>query len=264
MAKEKGKNPTGVRTVFFDMNNTMIDPERSFEQCFTNILIDFTGRWDSDDPDAVPEKAVAQYMEEWNKRKDKLQISRTGTTDKEKDKTLEVRKACLKAALKHYPFAVNDTFVQSFFRELKKQQRQHAVLFPDAAETIRELAKTYQLGIISNGSREVQEEMVRRFGLSEELPRERIFTSIKGEYRKPDSEIFKQALKETATPASQAVMVGDSWSNDIVGALKCGMQAVWVSRSAGKKITQRKVGKSKVSVIRQLKELSSLLPAPPQ
>ncbi len=246
--------PPAVRTIFLDMNNTMIDPERSFEQCFKNILIDFTGRWESDDQEATPKKAVEMYLTEWNKRKIKIkpQSSSSGAA------VMELRKGCLKAALKHYPFAINDSFVHSFFREMKKQQRQHAVLFPHTADTIRELAKQHQLGIISNGNKDVQEEMIHRFGLSAELPRERIFTSKKGEYRKPDSAIFLQALKGTATEPSQAAMVGDSWTNDIVGALKCGMRAIWLNKHNPKKITQRKVGKHKIIIIRQFQQLGDL------
>lgn len=241
--------PQTVRTLFFDMNNTMIDPEQSFERCFTNILSDFTGRWEPDDPAATPDKAVQLYLSEWNKRKSK------GGAD-----TFELRKQCLKAALRHYPFAVNDAFVHSFFREMKKQQRQHAVLFPHAAETVRALAKHYQLAVISNGNRDVQHGMITRFGLSGELPMERIFTSKKGEYRKPDPAIFLHALKNTSTPPSEAVMIGDSWTNDIAGALKCGMHAVWINRNSGKKITGRKIGKQKVTVIRHIQELRDVLP----
>lgn len=247
--------PPSVRTLFFDMNNTLIDPERSFDHCFTNILIDFTGRWEPDDPEAAPGKAVSLYLAEWNKhkRKFKPQSNNSGSA------ISELRKICLKTALKHYPFAVNDTFVQSFFREMKKQQRQHAVLFPNTAETVRELAKHYQLGIISNGSRDVQHGMIGRFGLSGELPKERIFTSKKGEYRKPDPAIFLHALKSTSTSPPEAVMVGDSWTNDIAGALKCGMNAIWINRLSDKKTTQRKVGKLKVIVIGQFQQLRDVL-----
>ncbi|MDF2671681.1 MAG: phosphatase-like protein [Paenibacillus sp.] len=252
---KKSLIPSTVRTIFLDMNNTMIDPERSFDQCFRNILVDFTGRWESDEQEATPEKAVELYLAEWQKRKKKIKPSSSGSPNAAIN---EIRKMCLKASLKHYPFAVNDAFVQSFFREMKKQQRQYAVLFPHTAETVRELAKHYQLGIISNGSKDVQEEMIERFGLSAELPRERIFTSKKGEYRKPDSAIFMQALKATSTEPAHAAMVGDSWSNDIAGALKCGMNAIWLNKHNSKKITQRKVGKKKIVVIRQFHQLRDL------
>lgn len=247
--------PPKTTTLFFDMNNTMIDPERSFDHCFTNILIDFTGRWESDDQQATPEKAVNLYLTEWNKRKKKYKpySNQTGTAIN------ELRKICLKAALHHYPFAVNDSFVLSFFREMKKQQRQHAVLFPGTAETVRGLAKHYQLGVISNGNREVQSGMIARFGLSKELPTERIFTSKKGEYRKPEPAIFHHALRSMSVAPAEAIMIGDSWTNDIAAALKCGMNAIWINRSSDKKITQRKVGKHKITVIRHFEQLKDML-----
>jgi HAD superfamily hydrolase (TIGR01549 family) len=44
---------------------------------------------------------------------------------------------------------------------------------------------------------------------------------------KPSSRIFEHALSELGVHASEAVMVGDSWTADIEGALSSGIRAVW-------------------------------------
>lgn len=44
---------------------------------------------------------------------------------------------------------------------------------------------------------------------------------------KPDVEIFRVALERLECAASDAVMVGDSWSADIAGAHAAGIRAVW-------------------------------------
>ena len=48
---------------------------------------------------------------------------------------------------------------------------------------------------------------------------------------KPDVRIFEHALALTATPADDAVMFGDAWATDIVGARQAGIRAVWFNRS---------------------------------
>jgi len=44
---------------------------------------------------------------------------------------------------------------------------------------------------------------------------------------KPDAGIFEHALAELGADAAGAVMLGDSWSADIEGALGAGLRAVW-------------------------------------
>ena len=44
---------------------------------------------------------------------------------------------------------------------------------------------------------------------------------------KPDPRIFQIALERLGVTAADAVMVGDSWAADIVGASRAGIRAVW-------------------------------------
>jgi putative hydrolase of the HAD superfamily len=47
---------------------------------------------------------------------------------------------------------------------------------------------------------------------------------------KPDASIFRHALSRLAEPHEQAVMLGDSLSRDMDGAVSAGLQAIWVNR----------------------------------
>jgi putative hydrolase of the HAD superfamily len=44
---------------------------------------------------------------------------------------------------------------------------------------------------------------------------------------KPDPGIFQIALDRLEVRAGETVMVGDSWANDIAGARRAGIRAVW-------------------------------------
>jgi HAD superfamily hydrolase (TIGR01549 family) len=48
---------------------------------------------------------------------------------------------------------------------------------------------------------------------------------------KPDPRIFTTALDRAGVSASDAVMIGDSWANDIEGARRAGIPAVWFNRT---------------------------------
>jgi putative hydrolase of the HAD superfamily len=47
--------------------------------------------------------------------------------------------------------------------------------------------------------------------------------------RKPDVEIFNKAVSELHASRDKMIHVGDSWENDILGAQKTGIGAVWIS-----------------------------------
>lgn len=45
---------------------------------------------------------------------------------------------------------------------------------------------------------------------------------------KPDSSVFEHVLTELSINSNEAVMVGNTWDTDIVGANKVGMHSIWI------------------------------------
>lgn len=241
--------PQNTKAVFFDMNNTLIDPKASFDACFLSVLADFAGRWD-DGGQWHPRRVLATYRDEW-KRKEALLSGNPHDAE-------AAKKQCLQAALRHYPFQVNETFVASFFREMRRQAGEHAVPFEDAAETVARLAARYRVGIITNGSKAQQEKVIARLNLSPHIAADRIIASDRGGVRKPNPAIFRSAALAVGSTPSDAVMIGDSWKNDISGALKAGMRAVWLNRKQTEKNSRRKVGSPDVPVVQSFGQLAEL------
>ena len=48
---------------------------------------------------------------------------------------------------------------------------------------------------------------------------------------KPDPEVFRYACKRLRTSVECAVMVGDRYERDIIGAKDAGLYTVWVNRT---------------------------------
>ena len=48
---------------------------------------------------------------------------------------------------------------------------------------------------------------------------------------KPDAEIFRVALKRVGCRAEEAVMIGDAWNSDVLGATAAGIPAIWFNRT---------------------------------
>ncbi len=108
-------------------------------------------------------------------------------------------------------------------------------LFPGTIETLRYLkAKGYQMHIITNGLKEVQNAKLRNCGLTNFFGK--VFISEEIQNTKPHREIFEHAVKSTNAPKKKSVMIGDSWETDIEGALAFGMDQVMFLNNGQNKV----------------------------
>lgn len=96
--------------------------------------------------------------------------------------------------------------------------------FEDALDTLEHLSRHYTLAALSNGNASVS-----RLGLDRYFAFHLSAESVGR--RKPDPEMFEQALQKAGIGADAAVHVGDHADDDIRGAHQVGMATVWVNRS---------------------------------
>lgn len=133
------------------------------------------------------------------------------------------------------------------------ERRKRHVLFPDAEPTLKELKKSYRLGLITNGPPDLQREKLQATKLTRYF--EIILISGELGMGKPDGRIFERALQALRVTPNEAVMVGDSLERDIAGAKEAGIFAVWVRRSGDEDPTTP----TPDAVISRLRELPSAL-----
>ncbi|RKU20965.1 hypothetical protein C6500_07440 [Candidatus Poribacteria bacterium] len=106
-------------------------------------------------------------------------------------------------------------------------------LYDDA--TVLEELGAYHVGIITNGAHDEhtdsQLSKVRHLGLNEQIQS----LTISGEIgvRKPKVEIFQVACERAGASPKEALFVGDTVENDIVGANRAGMTSVFINRTSG-------------------------------
>lgn len=100
---------------------------------------------------------------------------------------------------------------------------------PGARELIDALKPHARLGIVTNNRLDEQVEKLKVMNLEGWYD----FMVCSGELgiAKPDRGIFEFALAQAGCSAQDAVMVGDSWEADVIGAAGLGMRAVWLNRS---------------------------------
>ena len=86
-----------------------------------------------------------------------------------------------------------------------------------------------RVGIVSNNLLVEQADKLRVCGLDGFI--DALIVSEEAGVSKPEAGIFQLALDRLGCDAGEAVMVGDSWAADIVGARALGIPAVWFNPS---------------------------------
>ncbi|WP_137940179.1 HAD family hydrolase [Chitinivorax sp. B] len=85
-----------------------------------------------------------------------------------------------------------------------------------------------QIGIITNNTLNEQVDKLAHLGIADFID-QLITVDVVG-VGKPEPDIFHFALARHRCDPDQAVMVGDSWENDIQGAANAGIRSVWLNR----------------------------------
>ncbi len=206
---------TGVKAVFFDLDDTLFDRRSSLRLTLQLIVEDFRdllGRIEEDILLQAFLEADAESIRDFNAGAS-IEVSRLARSRGflRKLKLDERLAQPLTAAyLAHYP--VFQTPVAG------------------AESIIRTLATRFSLGIISNGSSEVQHRKLERLGL-EGLFRCVILSEEIG-VRKPDPNIFLRAVAEMRMMPRKCLHVGDNFDADIVGAKNAGLRSCWFNSGA--------------------------------
>ena len=99
-------------------------------------------------------------------------------------------------------------------------------LLEGAAEVVLALKEKYRIAILTNGLQFVQRRRIERSVLHPHIA-EMVISEEVG-FSKPAKEYFKIALERIGNPPQhEALMIGDGWASDIVGAYQYGLDACW-------------------------------------
>ena len=99
--------------------------------------------------------------------------------------------------------------------------------FPGVPEMLRKLKESYKLGVITNYmDGPTCREVFDKLGFNEVF--DSLVVSKELGYLKPAGILFETAMRETGSVPGNCVMVGDTYSADVVGGNRAGMRTVLV------------------------------------
>ncbi len=99
---------------------------------------------------------------------------------------------------------------------------------PGARAMLERLHGRTAIGVVSNNAQQEQVDKLAFLQLGH-LIDELVVSEAVG-VAKPDPRIFEIALQRVGARPADAVMIGDSWSNDVRGARAAGIRAIWFNR----------------------------------
>lgn len=239
------------KAIFFDVNQTLVQQELDFEQCFRKVLADYTGRWLQEEATGA-ESLWDRYITRWQQRK------KIRTSFKQLD---DLQQQCLQEAFEELDLPVPEGLPGNLIKEVRRMQTAAKTVSPKTMNTLEHLSHSFKLAIISNSPKSEVLQLLHRFHLTSFFPEKHVFTAQKPSEKKPSPYLFKNALQTFQLFPRQAIMVGNSWKNDVCGAVKVGLDAIWLTRSGDAKLSEQsavveqRLGRRNVYIIKQLDQL---------
>jgi putative hydrolase of the HAD superfamily len=201
-----------VRQLFFDLDRTLWDFEANSKRALQHLY---------------EELSLGDTIEHFNHfhhtyiriNADLWQLYGKGKLTK-----AELRDNRFKNALAHH--GIHDhglaQKMSDGYIEISPRQTQ---LFPNALEVLEQFRKEkYRMHIITNGFPEVQHIKLANSGIAHFF--DEVLCSEDVGSTKPHPEIFKEALRRAHCQSQHAIMIGDDFKVDIVGALNAGWTAI--------------------------------------
>jgi putative hydrolase of the HAD superfamily len=204
--------------IFFDLDDTILNYTSIGEKIWKTICLRYAAQIDGIDADTLFKSILEASRWYWSdpvrhqKGRLNLQIARR-----------EPISIALAQIGIHSPNLINE-IGDAFHLTREKAVK----TFPKAISTLKHFKnRGIRLGLITNGSSELQRTKINRFKLNNLFDQ----VLIEGElgYGKPDERIFRHALNIFNIQSQQAWMIGDDLERDIEGAQRLHIYTIWVN-----------------------------------
>lgn len=199
-----------MRAVLFDLDDTLFDHRRSARAA----LMDVHRAHGRDTAYDDFERAHTRYLEEMHIE---VLAGRIGLED--------ARRERFRRVFGSLGVELGDRDVEltaAAYRDGYKLARR---ALAGAAELLEAVRRHARVAIVTNNLLEEQQDKLQYCALAPFV--DVLIASEDVGVSKPDPAIFQIALERAGVRAEDAVMVGDSWANDVAGAARAGIRAVW-------------------------------------
>lgn len=219
-----------IRLICFDIDDTLLDFHAGERIAFMESMKEM-GLTCSEDDYALYETINESYwkaLERGEVSKEDLKVLRFLDFFKQTNRSCDAKKMA-----EIYP------------RYLAEQ----CFVLPDAKRIVETIAKEYQLAAATNGISAVQRNRLAKSGMMESFSY--LFISEEIGYAKPKKEFFDAVSRISGVGFDEMLMIGDSLSADISGAMQSHIFSVWYN-------PHHQVNHSQIQANREIDDLNQL------
>lgn len=198
-----------ITDIFFDLDHTLWDFDKNSEISYKLIF----------DKLAIPVNLDEFLLVYHQINKDLWKLFREDAIDKE---TLRYRR--LQDSFQAINVTLTDELIYTIANDYVYHLARQTHLLDGALTLLQYLKPKYNLHIITNGFAEVQVGKLKNTNL--EVYFDVIINSEMAGVKKPNPIIFEKALQMANVSKDNALMIGDSFEADVLGALSFGMDAI--------------------------------------
>ncbi|MCM2531275.1 HAD family hydrolase [Neobacillus pocheonensis] len=226
-----------IKAIFFDLDDTLHDHQKPFSDAIGEMF-----------KNSYRDIAIDSVYKKFRECSDILWRNYSN-----RELTLEeLRIQRITLALKSFGINLSNEQASQF-----QNQYQFCLsnleLFAQVPEILEVLNHNgYVLGIITNGPIDHQFNKIKTLGLIKYIRRELIFISDEVGVAKPNPEIFNYVAKKVNFAPEELLYIGDTWTNDIVGAYEAGWQSIWYNH-------RKRLPETELKPLAEIDCLSSLI-----
>jgi HAD superfamily hydrolase (TIGR01549 family) len=209
--------PRRDAAVLVDLDDTLFDQGRAVRGGLDAVAARF------DAIAALPLERLLQTHDDWLDRLHLTVLRGELSVD-------EARRIRLGRILEAAGVQASDADIDLAAREYRRGYVASWCAIEGAAELLERLRRNVRVAIVSNNTRDEQIGKLRACGLDQLIDEMVVWEDVR--IAKPDPAMFRVALARLGLEGrtDAAVVLGDSWSADVLGAAATGLRAVWFNR----------------------------------
>jgi HAD superfamily hydrolase (TIGR01549 family) len=123
---------------------------------------------------------------------------------------------------------MNAAEVELAMQRYRRAYEEHRRAVPGVISLLTHLKPRLRIGVVTNGLVAAQQEKIVACKLEGFI--DFLLTSEEAKVKKPDPRLFLLALEKAKSQREDAVVVGDSWTLDVLGAHQAGIRSIWLNR----------------------------------
>ncbi len=113
--------------------------------------------------------------------------------------------------------------------EYKNKRLELLDFFPESLDFLKAIHSKYQLGLITNGPKDIQRDKIKKLDIEQYF--DKIFIEGEMGFGKPDERVFQLAEEHAPYKKSELLMIGNAYPQDIRVPTQRGWKVAWIQRS---------------------------------